>query len=57
MYIDVPSVEITAKLINDGSVPVLSGLVGLFGVLTLTAIVAAVIVGVCVCRNKNTKGT
>ena len=38
------------------AVPVLSANIGLFGALTLTAIVAAVIVGVCVGRNKRTKG-
>ena len=41
---------------NDLAVLVLSAIVGLFGALTLTAIVAAVIFGVCVCRNKKTKG-
>ena len=47
--VDAPNVETIA-------VPVLSANVGLFGALTLTAIVAAVIIGVCVGRNKRTKG-
>jgi hypothetical protein len=38
------------------AVPVLSAIVGLFGALTLTAIVAAVIVGVCVCRRQKSEG-
>ena len=48
---DAPNVETIV-------VPVLSASVGLFGALTLTAIVAAVIVGVftCVCRNKKSEG-
>ena len=52
-HVDTPNVGETA---NDAAVPVLSANVGLFGALTLTAIVVAVIVGVCVYRYKKTKG-
>ena len=50
-YVEAPNVDTNA---NCATVPVLSAIVGIFGALTLTAIVAAFLV--CVCKNKKTKG-